>query len=119
MADVAKAQSLPPRFLGAILAQLKQAGFVESVRGTQGGYRLARPPHFITVGQIVRALDGPVEPVNGGNGTNGHRRSENVLGDIREEMRRAVEQVLDRATFADLVEREHHRWATLATSYWI
>ena len=122
IADVARAQSLPPKFLAAILAQLKQVGLVESVRGMQGGYRLARRPHQITVGQVVRLLDGPVEPVccsKAGDGGDGRERSDSILTDIRHEIRRAVEHVLDGTTFADLVEREHRRRAALTTNYCI
>ena len=61
--DVAKAQAIPPRFLEVILNQLKQAGFVESRRGNEGGYLLARAPERLTVGEIVRFVEGPIRPV--------------------------------------------------------
>ena len=60
---VAKAQAIPPRFLEVILNQLKQAGFVESRRGNEGGYLLARAPERLTVGEIVRFVEGPIRPV--------------------------------------------------------
>ena len=52
-------QGLPPRFLGAILADLRRAGVVASQRGAEGGYRLARDPDAITIADVIRALDGP------------------------------------------------------------
>jgi Rrf2 family protein len=58
-------QSLPPRFLGAILADLRRAGLVASQRGSEGGYRLARAPEEITLAEIIRALDGPLAEVRG------------------------------------------------------
>lgn len=58
-------QSLPPRFLGAILADLRRAGLVASQRGSEGGYRLARAPGEITVAEVIRALDGPLAEVRG------------------------------------------------------
>jgi Rrf2 family protein len=58
-------QGLPPRFLGAILADLRRAGLVASQRGADGGYRLARPPEDITVAEVIRALDGPLAEVRG------------------------------------------------------
>jgi Rrf2 family protein len=58
-------QSLPPRFLGAILADLRRAGLVASQRGSEGGYRLARPAADITVAEVIRALDGPLAEVRG------------------------------------------------------
>src|SRR6185437_16030891 len=58
-------QGLPPRFLGAILADLRRAGIVASQRGAEGGYRLARNPDSITIADVIRALDGPLAEVRG------------------------------------------------------
>ena len=63
IADVAEAQAIPPRFLELILGELKQGGFTESRRGKRGGYLLARPPAQITVGDIIRFVEGPLGPV--------------------------------------------------------
>lgn len=63
IADVAAAQAIPQRFLEGILGELKHGGFVESRRGVRGGYALAREPNQITVGEIVRFIDGPISPV--------------------------------------------------------
>mgnify|MGYP005837816939 CR=1 FL=1 len=62
--DIADRQHIPGKYLVHILLQLKRAGLVRSVRGSQGGYILARPPERITLHDIVRAIDGPVlEPL--------------------------------------------------------
>jgi Rrf2 family protein len=121
IADIAEAQRLPRKFLAAILAQMKQVGVVASVRGTRGGYRLARPPHLITVGQVVRLLDGPVEAARagGGDGAANSQPREGALFDVREQIRRAVEHVLDDTTLADLVETEMRRRTALVTNYCI
>jgi Rrf2 family protein len=66
VAEIAAAQAIPPRFLECILAELRHAGFVESRRGVRGGYSLSRGPEQITVGEIIRAVDGPVSPVRCG-----------------------------------------------------
>ncbi|HUA94637.1 MAG TPA: Rrf2 family transcriptional regulator, partial [Acidimicrobiales bacterium] len=58
--ELAAAQGLPPRFLGAILADLRRSGLVASQRGAEGGYRLARPAEEITLAEVIRALDGPL-----------------------------------------------------------
>lgn len=63
--SLAEDQGLPPRFLGAILAELRRAGLVASQRGAEGGYRLARSPEDITVADVMRALDGPLAEVRG------------------------------------------------------
>ena len=60
---IAEAQEISATYLERILGQLRRAGLVESRRGAHGGYTLAHPPHKITVGQVVRALEGPIAPV--------------------------------------------------------
>jgi Rrf2 family protein len=63
VADIAAANSIPKKFLDAILGELRTAGFVHSKKGRGGGYVLARPPQDIRVGDIVRALDGMLAPI--------------------------------------------------------
>lgn len=63
VADIAEANQIPKKFLDAILGELRNAGFVHSKKGKGGGYMLARPPAEISVGNIVRTLDGPLAPV--------------------------------------------------------
>jgi Rrf2 family protein len=63
--SLADEQGLPPRFLGAILADLRRAGVVASQRGAEGGYRLARDPDAISMADVIRALDGPLAEVRG------------------------------------------------------
>ena len=64
VADIAAANSIPKKFLDAILGELRTAGFVHSKKGRGGGYVLARPATEIMVGAIVRALDGPLAPIH-------------------------------------------------------
>jgi Rrf2 family protein len=63
LAGLAKKQAIPLPFLEQIFSQLRRAGLVISVRGPQGGYKLARKPDDISLGDIVVALEGPMEPV--------------------------------------------------------
>src|SRR5512134_2106464 len=58
IADVAARQRIPQKFLETILAELKKHGFLESKRGAEGGYMLAKPAESITVGQVLRAIEG-------------------------------------------------------------
>ena len=60
MEDVADEQRVPPKYLPQILIELKARGIVRSVRGTDGGYLLARPPGEITLGDVLRAAQGPL-----------------------------------------------------------
>lgn len=62
---LAEDQHLPKKFLEAILADLRRAGLVRSVRGAHGGYLLARPPGEVMLGQVIRAMDGPLAEIRG------------------------------------------------------
>src|SRR5215510_1848274 len=59
IADIARRQKIPQKFLELILSGLKQGGFVESRRGAEGGYLLARPAESIMVGEVLRYVEGP------------------------------------------------------------
>lgn len=61
--DIAKGNNIPKKFLDAILAELRNAGFVQSRKGKAGGYSLARPADDIKIGHVVRVLDGPLAPI--------------------------------------------------------
>jgi Rrf2 family protein len=63
VADIAAANAIPKKFLDAILGELRTAGLVHSKKGRGGGYVLAKSPSQIMVGEIVRALDGPLAPI--------------------------------------------------------
>jgi Rrf2 family protein len=61
--DIAKRINAPVKFLEQVLLELKSGGFVESKRGKVGGYLLAKAPSQITLGEVVRFIDGPIEPI--------------------------------------------------------
>jgi Rrf2 family cysteine metabolism transcriptional repressor len=61
--DIAARQHIPFEFLEQILLALKRAGLLSSRRGIKGGYRLIKPPKDITLGQVIRILDGPLAPI--------------------------------------------------------
>jgi Rrf2 family protein len=63
--QLARAQGIPRKFLENILLQLRRAGIVQSQRGPEGGYRLARPAAAISLADIIRAIDGPLAIVRG------------------------------------------------------
>lgn len=109
VADIATVESIPRKFLEAILGELAKNGALASQRGKGGGYRLARPADTITVGQIVRLIDGPLALVPCASVSHYHRcydcKDEKTCA-IRLVMRRvrdAMADVLDRTTIADLV----------------
>ncbi len=61
--EIARAESIPKKFLDAILGDLRNAGLIVTRKGKNGGYRLARPPGEIMAGAAIRALDGPLAPI--------------------------------------------------------
>ena len=62
---IAQAQSIPLKFLENILIDLRHAGIVHAQRGAEGGYRLARDPSDVTLGEVIRAVEGPLASVRG------------------------------------------------------
>lgn len=98
IADIARRQKIPQKFLELILAGLKQGGFVESRRGAEGGYLLARPADSITVGEVVRFVEGPQQ----GKGRHG-KKTDSAFGDMWQRVDQAVSEVIDKTTFADLL----------------
>jgi len=108
---IADAQGIPVRFLENILNSLKSGGFVVSTRGKEGGYLLARDAGQITVGQIIRFVQGPLAPVECTDTTNElcAFSSDCVFHPLWEKARLALEQVYDGTTIADLVQEQEKR----------
>jgi Rrf2 family protein len=63
ISDLAQREGIPRKFLELILLELKNQGLLQSKKGKGGGYFLRREPHLISVGHIVRVLDGPIAPL--------------------------------------------------------
>lgn len=103
IAKIAERQQIPQKFLELILSQLKQGGYLSSRRGAEGGYFLARPAEGITVGDILRHVDGPIAPAR--RNENGKVSEDSPFPDLWERVERALSSVVDRTTFADLVTR--------------
>jgi Rrf2 family protein len=97
IADIARRQRIPQKFLELILASLKQGGFVESRRGAEGGYLLARPAESITVGEVVRFVEGPQQGKE-----RPRRKSDTPFTDMWQQVDLAVSGIVDKTTFADL-----------------
>ena len=94
IADIARRQRIPQKFLELILAGLKQSGFVDSRRGAEGGYLLARSPDAITVGEVLRT----VENVK----SSPRPQGVDPFTEIWQRVDSAVSEVLDQTTFGDL-----------------
>jgi Rrf2 family protein len=101
---VAEAQRIPLRFLLAILNELRHAGIVDSRRGSDGGYRLARPPAEVTIADIIRAIDGPLANVAGTRPEAlALQGSAAPLREVWVSLRSSIRAVLEHVTVADVV----------------
>ena len=107
--DIAAANNIPKKFLDAILGELRNAGIVYSRKGPGGGYRLARAPHEIKIGHVIRIIDGPLAPIACASRTAYQpcRDCKDVRAcNVRLTMtkvRDAMSAVLDRITLAEMV----------------
>ena len=100
---IAEAQDIPLNFLENILAQLRQARIVESRRGPDGGYLLARPAKEITLADVIRAIDGPLAGVGGKRPQDlSYTGSAEPLQEIWVAVRASLRSVLERTTLADV-----------------
>jgi Rrf2 family protein len=98
IAEIARRQKIPQKFLELILASLKQGGFVESRRGAEGGYMLARRAESITVGEVLHFVEGRQEER-----ARLRKQSDSAFSDLWERADLAIDSVLDSTTFAQLV----------------
>ncbi len=116
--DVAKRIDAPVKFLEQVLLDLKKGGFVESRRGNVGGYQLAKDPADITIGEVVRFIDGPIEPiacVEKGY-SNCVDLNKCVFKNIWKKVVRATSDIIDNVNFADLAGQVSAKQETLVYS---
>ncbi|MGE4537002.1 MAG: Rrf2 family transcriptional regulator [Desulfovibrio sp.] len=106
--DVAARQGVSVKYLEKLVRELKEAGFVRSRRGPRGGHELAKPLSEITVGAIVRALEGDISLVEcqgEGGGQACPRLADCLTREVWAEAARAMHERLDAITLADLVAK--------------
>ena len=109
--DIAAAEELPEKFLEAILLDLKRARIVDSIRGAHGGYQLRRPAKKISLGEVLRRIDGPLAPFEDAESLRRrvqtdpkHRPLFRVLLDVRN----ATAGILDHTSLSDLCCRSRN-----------
>jgi Rrf2 family cysteine metabolism transcriptional repressor len=106
--EIAEQEEIPAKFLEGILLALKRAGFVKSRRGNEGGYALAREPETIVIGDVFRALDGPLAPMSNSVELKALMESsprQRGFYDVLLEVSSAVSGILDHTSLADVLER--------------
>jgi Rrf2 family transcriptional regulator, cysteine metabolism repressor len=99
--DISARHGIPQHYLEQILVILKKSGFVESFRGAQGGYALARDPDSISVHEVLSRLEGRLEVV-------ADSRRDGVLGFFWDEIQRNLQETLDRS-LGDLIREKSNR----------
>ena len=104
---IATAQGIPLKFLENILVDLRQAGIVNSRRGPEGGYWLAKPAAEVTVADVIRAAEGPLASVRGEKPEDlGSAGPAAVLGEVWIALRASLRDVLEHVTLAELARGE-------------
>lgn len=109
--SISELQEISGKYLEQIITVLNRAGYVKSVRGAQGGYKLARPAHDYTVGMILRLIEGSLVPVACMETEQNMcpRCSQCATLDVWEQLNEAINSVVDHITLADLVEKQRQK----------
>jgi Rrf2 family protein len=113
ISDLAEHENIPKKFLEQILRELKNQGILESKIGKGGGYYLNKSPHEITIGQIVRGIDGPLVPVACVSQTASSKCPECrdkyscAIRLVMKDVQDAISQILDGTTLAEALERSY------------
>lgn len=102
--QIAKQQEISEKYLEQIINPLTKAGLTKSYRGAQGGYSLTRDPSQITVGQILRVLEGSLSPVDCLDNNNCDKSNSCASLSLWQRIKESVDEVVDNTTLVDLVE---------------
>lgn len=107
--ELVEKERLPVKFLEQILTQLRGAGYIETKRGKAGGYFLAKPPKQISLGQVIRLIDGPLAPISCVSVTAYERctcpdEAHCCLRMLMLDVRNAIARILDRYVLGDVVD---------------
>lgn len=111
---IAQKEKIPARFLEQVMNHLKKRGFVESVRGAHGGYRLTKAPDQIRLGEVLQAMEGPLVEIDSTqrrqreslNGTYGGEIESALIREVWQEVSTSLKEHLDSINFKDLSERK-------------
>jgi Rrf2 family protein len=103
--EIAERELIPMRFLEQIFQDLKRAGLIGSKRGPRGGYHLARPAAEISLGDVIRALEGPVAVMLAADDERARRGGPDAIAAVFRDVAASVERCFDAVTIADVCER--------------
>ncbi len=120
ISDIARSGDMPEKFLEQILLNLRRGGFVKSKRGVNGGFLLARPPKDITVGAVVKFVEGPIEPISCVE-TGQYRGCKDlancIFRDVWKEAHKATSAIVDALTFGELITRYNNKGSRASCEY--
>ncbi len=120
--QISEEEKLPVKFLEQIMMTLKQAGFVQSTKGKNGGYLLARPAGKIKLGEIIRVIDGSLAPMETGEEIRKKIQKEERhpgLYSVFFDVRNATCAILDKTSLADVCEKSLELFRTKPAMYYI
>lgn len=113
--ELTKSEGIPKKFTESILLELKNSGLLQSKKGKGGGYSLRKPPGQITMGAVIRIIDGPLAPVPCVSKTAYEKcdecQDEQTCGIriVMKDVREAIARILDATTLADVINRVNTR----------
>ncbi|MBA7655403.1 HTH-type transcriptional regulator CymR [subsurface metagenome] len=118
--DIAQKQQIPLQYLEHLITPLIAAGILRSVRGAKGGILLTRTPDDIKLSEVIQILEGPIAPTECLNNPGICNRSAFcVTRDVWDELKKAMEGVLESTTLRDLAERHKKKEQTEPVTYYV
>lgn len=120
--EIAEAQSIPTNFLELILKELRQAGWLDSTRGPSGGYTLAVSPGVLSVGEVIRFIDGPLAPVKcmaGSGGRHCAKKNRCPFARLWDRAESYLSELYDTTSLQDIVDEHAAATTPLVANYHI
>jgi len=118
--DIARRQQISPQYLEHLITPLVAAGIIRSIRGARGGVWLAKPPQETKLNQVVGLLEGSIAPVECVNDPKSCPRFDAcVTREVWDELKQAIDRVLESTTLQDLVERQKRKEQPKEVMYYI
>lgn len=125
IANLAREERIPKKFLEAILLELRKQGILDSKKGKGGGYSLSVHPEYVNMGRVIRILDGPMAPVACVSKTAYRKcdecQDENSCGIrmVMTDVRDAIVNILDKTSLADVIRKTENKNLEMTANYQI
>lgn len=116
--QIAERQGISDHYLEQLMAAMRKSGLVKSVRGALGGYELVRAPHDVRIGDVLRALEGPIMTQSDSEAAIQDDTHRQALGALWQRIDDRINQVLDDYTLADLIDKVEELRADTGALMW-